>query len=719
MKSILVICLVLVPFGAFAQKKNSKKAPVNNTTDQKSTLATVNKGAGDTVRTSMRMIAQNYGDSIVVRWAPGDAVAWLLLQKPGYVLRRTVLSINTRNEYVVVDSSTLHVKPWILQEWANYFKATNDTMVAAAAQLAFGKSNEFLNNKDGNTINQLIEKYEEQKNRFTFALLLSDFKPGVATGFGFRYVEKGVKKDLHYLFSVVPAPADEPLISDTGRALIKGSEIFKKDTASNVSTIAGDKVIFLFWHNPPKYKSSFSGYFIERSEDGKIFKRLNTLPYLPQVKEGEENKPFQFADSVYINYKKFHYRIVGVNAFGDYSHPSNIAVAMATDLTGPVPPVITEIKNIKGESKIHLKWEKKNKEADFKGYVVGRSNTIEGPYDPLTTALMNTQITEFTDNNPIGGVPNYYIVAAVDTAGNASHSLPAYVQLEDLTPPAKPSGLKGNIDTLGRVTIRWDLGKEADLAGYKLFFSNSPDHIFTPLTGEMYEDTMYVDSIVLRTLTRKIYYRVIAYDRAMNASQASDMLELSKPDFVAPSAAVIHGFLVNDSSVTIQWNPGVSSDVAQQKIVRKKYPSENWETIAQVGSRDSVYHDTKTVPGIHYEYAIETIDSSGLSSGRSFGLKVVTYENGYKDEIKDFEVIYIQDKNKVSLKWKAPKGDISYYILYSARGNAGMSMTGNIKGNMLSYEESTSEGNYKYAIKAIYNNGSESALSEIKTVIVP
>jgi hypothetical protein len=159
--------------------------------------------------------------------------------------------------------------------------------------------------------------------------------------------------------------------------------------------------------------------------------------------------------------------------------------------------------------------------------------------------------------------------------------------------------------------------------------------------------------------------------------------------------------------------------VAIQHLLRKATDTGTWELIARLPVKDSVYTDRKTEPQHHYEYAIETIDSSGLNSGRSFGLRVFTYGKAYVGTIKNFQASYLQGKQRISLQWTAPGAGISYYILFREKENTGLRMAANIDGNLQQYEEQALHGNYRYAIKAIYANGKESALSEIKQVQIP
>ena len=60
-------------------------------------ITCIAQGAKKTKDTSVAKIlvaARNYGDSIVVRWAPGNAVLWMHSNNKGYLFKRIVLKTN-------------------------------------------------------------------------------------------------------------------------------------------------------------------------------------------------------------------------------------------------------------------------------------------------------------------------------------------------------------------------------------------------------------------------------------------------------------------------------------------------------------------------------------------------------------------------------------------------------------------------------------------------
>jgi hypothetical protein len=699
MRNVIIATSILVATAASAQSKTAQKEAA-----QRDSLP-------------IHVIARGYGDSIVVRWVPGSAPAWMLTRTTGYILKRRVFRKEAGNKYHMVDSATMAIKPWTMEKLAAHFTATHDSLSLIAAEGLYGTPKTPFNQKTGgNSMQMILDRYNEQKGRFGFSLLAADFDPAAAEALGFRFVDHDVKPGLHYLYAIWPAAHQAQARRDTGLVMVEGSEHFRPMPFPALTSLAGDHVIHLFWPTVDTV-SGYTGYRIERSVDGAHFNRLNHLPFIPSnQKHGDLGKPARYDDSVAVNYKHYYYRVSGIDPFGTWTLPSPTITVMAKDLTGPTAPRITNIHTSSDGKQIQLHWEKPMMEGDFQGYAVGRATTLKGPFEPLTKDLLPAAVHDITDDHPSTHAPNFYIVAAVDTAGNAGRSSPAYMNVDDHEPPAQPMGLAGSIDSTGRVALHWRWNTEPDLAGYRVYFSNAAKDVFTPAHGYMLSDTLFTDSTTLHTLTHGIYFQVIAFDRNMNASPPSAALKLERPDTIPPMAATIHRFNVTDTTVTLHWYPSASDDVAGQTLFRKADTTGVWTVLADLPPTDTVYADGSVEPGRRYAYAIEARDSSGHSSGRSFPLQVYVYTKAVAGVVKDLKVKL--EGGLSVLTWPAPEHKVSFFILYRGKNNGGLRMAGNIPGDQVRYEDKVAHGSYQYAIKAVYADGRSSVMSTVRSIVV-
>jgi len=129
----------------------------------------------------------------------------------------------------------------------------------------------------------------------------------------------------------------------------------------------------------------------------------------------------------------------------------------------------------------------------------------------------------------------------------------------DTTPPAKPAGLAG----VGRnqvVLLKWAKNMEADLAGYRIYRSETPLTGFTELAKT--EFTEFKDPGLVNS--KKYYYRLSAVDRAGNESPQSDTLAAMP---VSPGPTIVSGPIEADTI----WYSGASPYVLSDTVtVRDK-----------------------------------------------------------------------------------------------------------------------------------------------------
>jgi fibronectin type 3 domain-containing protein len=284
--------------------------------------------------------------------------------------------------------------------------------------------------------------------------------------------------------------------------------------------------------------------------------------------------------------------------------------------------------------------------------------------------------------------------------------------MKDDTPPKKPIRLSGKIDTSGVVNVHWKLGPEPDLLGYLVYYANAPDHVFTPVSEDFLADSTFADSVSLRTLTKKIYYRVVAFDKNRNPSPPSDILELKKPDKLPPVPAVFSDFRVTDSTVYMNWAPSTSSDLVSQVLYRREKGSE-WLEYGKFDNKTKDFVDKEVKKQTWYEYSLVSVDDAGLQSEKSFPLNVRVYDSGIRQNIENFTAIIAPDGKTVQLSWKYPKRNDLRFILYRSFNNSGLLTYRALSPGESSFTDlSVRQGAYEYALKAVYVDGGESLLTK-------
>lgn len=693
-----------------------------------------NKGSKDTSKAAnagaaahnFLLTATSAGDSVILRWAPTDPVDWKIASQQGYILERTTLSADNKVEVRFEQLGGGPLVPWSKQTFVDRVSPTRkeDKYCAIAAQALYGASFKPAAQKNEEAVdefNLIMKQHREDMMRHSFALFAADIDVKAATSLALRYVDKNVVKTKKYIYRVYAVPRPGLLEMDTAVYIISPKDAFPLNRVTFVEAASHNNAVFIQW---PKNsaENNFTAFFIERSaDDGKTFTQLNSEPFtnINGSPQQLQNTVVVFADTVPQLYKKYVYRVRGVNSFAQFS-PYSLPVAVtAKDDKAPSPPSIN--KSVKLNARTYnISWRYDNKATDIKGYYVNRSKRIDSNFVRLNKTILPPTARTFTDSSATPGQSYYYTVTILDTAGNASASLPDYVFTYDSAAPEQPIGLTGVIDTNGVVTIKWKLGMEEDLRGYRIYKANAVDHEFTPVSKELLQDTMYHDTIPLKTLTKEIFYKIIAVDNNLNNSDYSAALRLVKPDIVPPVPAVFTNYNTSDTAIQLSWNTSSSSDLNKQYLYRQTGTGV-WQQVAVLDRTQATYTDTAIQKQTLYAYRIVSEDSAGLKSQPSFPINAKTYFRAADNGGGSITAALQTDSAAIKVEWVLAKNTgAANIILYRSVNDGGMTMYETVPATETTYtDKRVSAGNtYKYSFKCIYTGNNESLLSKEAVVVV-
>ncbi|MDT8323073.1 MAG: fibronectin type III domain-containing protein, partial [Bacteroidota bacterium] len=290
----------------------------------------------------------------------------------------------------------------------------------------------------------------------------------------------------------------------------------------------------------------------------------------------------------------------------------------------------------------------------------------------------------------------------------------------DSIPPAVPSGLHAAVDSSGVLRLAWSPNTEADLQGYRVFYANDPTHEFQQLTTKITTDTLFVDTLTLKTLSEEIYYKLTALDYNFNHSPFTEALMVEKPDIVPPSPPLIHAVEAMSHGVRVSWHRSPTSDAAAHLILRRPVSGGAWVPLdSLVSASVTSFADTTLQGTALYEYALRAYDDDGLPSPlsnvvRARALSPVRYA------APDNAVgIWDAERQEIRLRWSF-EGPPCRFMVYRTEGTAPARLYRAVDEGALRFEDrAVPPGTYRYAIKAVYPDGGESALSYTPAVTVP
>ncbi len=691
----ILVAMLFISYNAKPQKAGSKFVPSTN----------------------IKLIARASTDSVVLRWAPATPGGWLIANSIGYRIEKLELA-----EGVEISNSLYKplqqqpIFPMTLNDWKTYAGPDNKFSAIAAQALYGAAFNPNPLNAQG--VSSLRNAADELTNRYSFALFAADNDPITANALGLRYVDKAVKPDARYLYRVYVAKLTPEMAFDTSYVMVQTSPVQRVEPPIGLAYRSGDRSIELSWGNNPN--SNFTGYYLWRSDDGgKTFLPKNSMPMVfTNGSETESTGKAFYIDTGTVNYKTYIYKIAGVTPFGELSMPVEVR-AMSRDLTPPPAPIVLKPKQI-GPGKIKLQWQMNNPTADFKGFMIAKSLSANGGFNFITTKPLPKHTKEFSDDLA-DTFEAYYMVASVDTAGNLNYSAPVLASLVETPVPASPKNLNSKTDNEGRVTLSWQAVKNPNVIGYRILRANDPTHEFIPVTGYVIADTLYVDSISLNTLTRNIYYRVVAVNSRYQNSEPSAILKVRRPDKIPPAEAVFKDISVTDKSVTLKWHCSPSSDVAKQYLLRKVEGQSEWMTHDSLKPGIAEYVDINVKPKTTYYYTLVSVDSSGNKSKPSNPVYARPYDSGKREAVRQFVAVYNQTDRTTSLRWdySQPVSDSYWFVIYKSTDGINFSELKALKSNTRTFVDSApGKGKVTYGVVVMTTDGGQSEMAKA-TVNVP
>ena len=679
------------------------------------------------------IMARSYGDSIVLRWAPEKSSIWILSNYYGWNIACPKEDSKDTSIYL----NAKPIRPYSLEEFQQRFDSTN-LMAGVAAQALYGQNpNGVVEPRGGQGFeNYVFRKNQEQEQRQFFAYLASETSPEIANALGMRFVDKNVKKGELYEYTISSLVPEKYAMLPSVSIVVE-CKPFVRTEEELVAPIEIKQIdpyrAVVYWK-----KNKLSGYYIERSSNkGKSWKAMNDAPIYGMDPNpgtasvyGEEVEELMkeyvvFVDSLGLD-TTYQYRIKGFDAFSDYAPARTSDPFEMEDLIPPFPPHLHSIFPEKNQI-CRLVWDKPVMEKDVKCFVVTFADNWEGPWENVSGPLSPKTFT-YTDNEAGQRGRGYYRVFVADESGNVAYSEMVINNIEDVTPPAQPYGLRALVDTTGIMYMEWNPNQEKDLRGYKVYFANQLDHDFVEASKGFLYSNYFLDTVDITMLTPHIYYYVVACDNSYNYSKHSDTIEVKFPDLNPPAIVLLEDFRVDDGAVTARWRRSVSDDVANYYIFRKPDGYKHWECI-YIATPDDVdedglltLRDYPTPSSKPYNYCIEALDFSQKSSGKNGEFTVHVKGPSTIDVKIDLKSAYDKKSKNVKLTWNYQyTSDRDHYgVIYRSINNGEYRDIATFKrGETSYYDRQVKEGDkVSYYVQLVLGKGKKSTPSNVANVSI-
>ncbi len=644
--------------------------------------------------------------------------------KYGFIIERAELDLNKFKDDKVTNAKEERIqykqigttKPYNDMQWASALKTANPDLIKKL-QLAKDFYDQ-RNNKEGTNFNidNGIYELKQAKSREEFELFILVFNAlqnkEVAIALGFDFVDSTAFVGKDYLYRAILAKNTSIYLVKSNPFLLRTGEAIKS-TKTEVAVKENDKSLGFLWDQP----DMVTGVLAERKSKNQDWKALSTVPEI-SLMGGSRNGYF---DSGLVNGIEYSYRFYGFTPFGE---KVLFAEGKGTpkDLTPPKAPLFISAKHTKPKE-ITIKWDADLLEKDFLGFIVARGIENNGNFKVIGDKLIAKDIREFKDTTFSLDETNYYVIQAIDTSGNISSTIPAFVTLIDSIPPKPPIIINANIDSSGIVTIEIELNKEKDLLGYRMFKVNDLTHewsfredaFINPDSSAKEFKLIYKDTITLNSLTPYIYYSYMALDLNMNQSELSEFIKLARPDTIPPTTPVFNAILVGKDYVDLTFALSQSPDVFSHILYRSESPTGEWMKVIETRETGIFYShkDSALISGKMYYYSAQAKDKSGLLSKYAYPMQAKPYDDGMLLLVKDLVIKEIDNKKLLTWNYEL-KNDNIFYVIYSKDSKDNFIEITRTKS--LNFDVSGRKENH-YAVKVFSTNPKkQSKLSEFISV---
>lgn len=605
---------------------------------------------------SIRARAEVHSNRVLLRWIPGNSDTWDLLNQYGVRLERLTVA----RSGVIMDKPELKVlaaklKP---QETDSLKQLVSQyPMGAVIAQAIFGE--DFEASFGEHPMSKAISLDEMRQQRYLFSLYAADLCFPVAKEIGWGWEDREVKKNERYLYRITSLVPEKKRPISQGAAFVIAGEPTPFARPLSLSAQFSEDGALLSWdYNTLSHL--YSAYFVEKSEDGKSFKRISDLP-VTRMSDTEKNPhaPITYLDSIPLG-KTIYYRVAGVTPFGSKGGYSDIVSGIAYPTLRAVPIITRSLFDKSGGAYVSWQFD------DTQQELISGFKILHSADEKTYTILADWVGPQKRDYHiETIGKHIYYKVEARAKQGHPTRSLPILIQPVDSIPPGIPQGLSAQIDSLGAVHLSWLANKEPDIYGYRLYRGQTKGEELIPITDLAIRETSYTDSVHTDNLNDKVYYALTALDERYNQSDQSEIIEVLKPNTVPPAAPVITRSTAEGGKNIVEWNAGDDRYLAGFFIVRTDGEKSSAPITFRIENPATTrYEDKEITPGKAYLYQVMAYSTGNLRSSLSGPIKVKSLQGTLEGNAVKFTLKVLAEG--IAIKWKVSSKDLISITLYKS-----------------------------------------------------
>jgi fibronectin type 3 domain-containing protein len=302
-----------------------------------------------------------------------------------------------------------------------------------------------------------------------------------------------------------------------------------------------------------------------------------------------------FADAGLTNGTTYFYVVSAVNAAGESANSSEVSGKPAAAAQAPAVPV--GLMATAGNAQVALTW---SASSGASSYHVKRSAASGGPY----TQVSAPSGTSFTDTGLINGTAYFYVVSALNSAGESSNSAQvSATPVAPAQPPAVPAGLQATAGN-AQVVLTWSASTGA--SSYHVKRATTSGGPYTQVSAPT--ATNFTNTGLTNGTT--YFYVVSAVNSAGESANSAQASATPVAPTQPPAAPTGLQATAGNAQVTLGWN---SSAGATSYHVKRGTTSGGPYT--QVGAPTTTsFSDTGLINGTTYFYVVSAVNAMGESA---------------------------------------------------------------------------------------------------------
>jgi fibronectin type 3 domain-containing protein len=365
------------------------------------------------------------------------------------------------------------------------------------------------------------------------------------------------------------------------------------------STSGELRAVALHWE--PLLTGDVGGYAIERAEKREgPFERIAAVPgrattvFLDTGASQPPNADGSRERSELSDGETAFYRVRAFTPAGEFAKTTSEIVSATT---APVPEPPQRLRAYSHQPReVPLSWEAST-DRRVAGYVVERSPTSRGPFEPL--AQIEGRHQSIYLDRGLGDLRVfYYRVSSVNRAGGLGEpSKP--VRAVTKAEPLPPTGLRVMAQRLGENELAWEPNVESDLAGYRLLRIRGDGETAEVTASVASDRTVAADAEV--GADERVSYTVVARDRDGLESAAAELIFVESEGYGLAAT-------VRPDGIHLEWNPRTGEGYHGARIFLHRRLGQ--KELAFVEGSRHVHTDVE--PGARYRYTVvlERVDAS-------------------------------------------------------------------------------------------------------------